>query len=212
MDPWLLRNAVWIATHCGFCLLCVFVIFLLLSKLWLWLVSRVAFAVWMSTTNSLIYHIFVTHGGEINLNWDQIIWKKPGSKSSPSPCRMNQAPTTGFEEDVGAKTTHHLMYPESAKDLDNTTSLVLIPFKTLDLQWILSALTTGTIKQWVRVCVWRVERIRQESSLQSADPTPREKNTSKEWNQSERTATLLKGAAGLSPKSFQHLLSFNISF
>ncbi|XP_040045091.1 CMP-N-acetylneuraminate-beta-galactosamide-alpha-2,3-sialyltransferase 1 [Gasterosteus aculeatus] len=60
--------------------------------------------------------------------------------------RMNQAPTTGFEEDVGAKTTHHLMYPESAKDLDNTTSLVLIPFKTLDLQWILSALTTGTIK------------------------------------------------------------------
>ncbi|TMS18132.1 CMP-N-acetylneuraminate-beta-galactosamide-alpha-2, 3-sialyltransferase 1 [Larimichthys crocea] len=59
---------------------------------------------------------------------------------------MNQAPTTGFEEDVGARTTHHVMYPESAIDLDNTTSLVLIPFKTLDLQWIISALTTGTIK------------------------------------------------------------------
>ncbi|XP_051925908.1 CMP-N-acetylneuraminate-beta-galactosamide-alpha-2,3-sialyltransferase 1-like [Hippocampus zosterae] len=60
--------------------------------------------------------------------------------------RMNQAPTTGFEEDVGARTTHHFMYPESAKDLDNATSLVLIPFKTLDLQWIISALTTGAIK------------------------------------------------------------------
>lgn len=61
--------------------------------------------------------------------------------------RMNQAPTTGFEEDVGSKTTHHIMYPESAIDLDNTTSLVLIPYKTLDLQWMISALTTGTIKQ-----------------------------------------------------------------
>lgn len=60
---------------------------------------------------------------------------------------MNQAPRSGFEEDVGTKTTHHLMYPESATDLDNTTHLVLIPFKTLDLQWIVSALTTGTIKQ-----------------------------------------------------------------
>ncbi|KAM9385337.1 CMP-N-acetylneuraminate-beta-galactosamide-alpha-2,3-sialyltransferase 1-like isoform 2-T2 [Pholidichthys leucotaenia] len=61
--------------------------------------------------------------------------------------RMNQAPTTGFEDDVGTKTTHHVMYPESAIDLDNSTSLVLIPFKTLDLQWVISALTTGTIKQ-----------------------------------------------------------------
>ena len=61
--------------------------------------------------------------------------------------RMNQAPIPGFEEDVGSRTTHHVMYPESAIDLENNTSLVLIPFKTLDLQWIISALTTGTIKQ-----------------------------------------------------------------
>ncbi|XP_054620384.1 CMP-N-acetylneuraminate-beta-galactosamide-alpha-2,3-sialyltransferase 1-like [Dunckerocampus dactyliophorus] len=60
--------------------------------------------------------------------------------------RMNQAPTAGFEEDVGSRTTHHVMYPESAIDLDNATMLVLIPFKTLDLQWIISALTTGTVK------------------------------------------------------------------
>ncbi|KAG5265009.1 hypothetical protein AALO_G00260440 [Alosa alosa] len=59
--------------------------------------------------------------------------------------RMNQAPTEGFEEDVGRRTTHHLMYPESAVDLDNRTCLILIPFKTLDLEWLISALTTGTI-------------------------------------------------------------------
>lgn len=66
--------------------------------------------------------------------------------ASSCPCRINEAPTTGFERDVGTRTTHHIMYPESAKDLDNTTNLVLIPFKTLDLEWMISALTTGTIK------------------------------------------------------------------
>ncbi|MBN3314635.1 SIA4A sialyltransferase, partial [Atractosteus spatula] len=59
--------------------------------------------------------------------------------------RMNHAPTFGYEKDVGSRTTHHLIYPESAKNLPNSTMLVLIPFKTLDLQWIISALTTGTI-------------------------------------------------------------------
>ncbi|XP_049606633.1 CMP-N-acetylneuraminate-beta-galactosamide-alpha-2,3-sialyltransferase 1 [Syngnathus scovelli] len=71
--------------------------------------------------------------------------------------RMNQAPTAGFEEDVGARTTHHLMYPESARDLDNATSLVLIPFKTLDLQWIISALTTGKIKHTYVPVMSRIE-------------------------------------------------------
>ncbi|XP_059899367.1 CMP-N-acetylneuraminate-beta-galactosamide-alpha-2,3-sialyltransferase 2-like [Gadus macrocephalus] len=64
--------------------------------------------------------------------------------------RMNQGPTQGFEDDVGARTTHHLMYPESAKNLDPKTSLVLIPYKILDLQWLLSAFTTGHIKQTYR--------------------------------------------------------------
>ncbi|XP_072530388.1 CMP-N-acetylneuraminate-beta-galactosamide-alpha-2,3-sialyltransferase 1-like [Salminus brasiliensis] len=60
--------------------------------------------------------------------------------------RINQAPTEGFEEDVGYKTTHHVMYPESAIDLNsNSTNLLLVPFKTLDLEWIISALTTGTV-------------------------------------------------------------------
>ncbi|KAK1173052.1 CMP-N-acetylneuraminate-beta-galactosamide-alpha-2,3-sialyltransferase 1-like [Acipenser oxyrinchus oxyrinchus] len=61
--------------------------------------------------------------------------------------RMNRAITAGYEKDVGSKTTHHFMYPESAKHLQANTSLVLIPFKTLDLQWLVSALTTGNITQ-----------------------------------------------------------------
>ena len=60
---------------------------------------------------------------------------------------MNQGPTQGFEDDVGARTTHHLLYPESARNLDLNTSLVLIPYKILDLQWLMSAFTTGHIKQ-----------------------------------------------------------------
>ncbi|KAJ8403066.1 hypothetical protein AAFF_G00359820 [Aldrovandia affinis] len=66
--------------------------------------------------------------------------------SSDFVIRMNQAPTLGYERDVGSRTTHHVLYPESAKNLPNDTSLLLIPYKTLDLQWIMSALTTGTIK------------------------------------------------------------------
>ncbi|XP_059899364.1 CMP-N-acetylneuraminate-beta-galactosamide-alpha-2,3-sialyltransferase 1-like isoform X1 [Gadus macrocephalus] len=61
--------------------------------------------------------------------------------------RMNGAPTKGYEEHVGKKTTFHIMYPESAVDLtDNRTHLMLVPFKTLDLQWLISAFTTGSIK------------------------------------------------------------------
>ncbi|PWA15308.1 hypothetical protein CCH79_00008587 [Gambusia affinis] len=57
--------------------------------------------------------------------------------------RMNAAPTKGYEEDVGTKTTHRVMYPESAVDLDNSTHLVLVPFKILDIEWLIGAFTTG---------------------------------------------------------------------
>ncbi|KAJ8358651.1 hypothetical protein SKAU_G00151760 [Synaphobranchus kaupii] len=60
--------------------------------------------------------------------------------------RMNKAITSGFEGDVGNKTTHHLVYPESAVDLRPGVSLVLLPFKLRDLQWVASALSTGEIK------------------------------------------------------------------
>ncbi|XP_029919339.1 CMP-N-acetylneuraminate-beta-galactosamide-alpha-2,3-sialyltransferase 1-like [Myripristis murdjan] len=59
--------------------------------------------------------------------------------------RMNGGHTQGYEADVGTRTTHHVMYPESAMDLGNTTHLVLFPFKTMDLRWLVSAFTTGSI-------------------------------------------------------------------
>lgn len=61
--------------------------------------------------------------------------------------RMNKAPTIGFESDVGSKTTHHFIYPESYRELAGNVSMVVIPFKTLDLRWVISALTTGTINR-----------------------------------------------------------------
>uniref|UniRef100_A0A8K9UIA8 CMP-N-acetylneuraminate-beta-galactosamide-alpha-2,3-sialyltransferase 1 n=1 Tax=Oncorhynchus mykiss TaxID=8022 RepID=A0A8K9UIA8_ONCMY len=76
--------------------------------------------------------------------------------------RMNKARTSGYERDVGSRTTHHIIYPESAIDLDNTTSLLFFPFKTLDLQWLPGAITTGpsicytmhfskiTLKLWIK--------------------------------------------------------------
>ncbi|XP_055076486.2 CMP-N-acetylneuraminate-beta-galactosamide-alpha-2,3-sialyltransferase 1-like [Misgurnus anguillicaudatus] len=60
--------------------------------------------------------------------------------------RINMGPTKGYEQDVGSKTTHRIIYPESAVDLDNLTHLVLVPFKTLDLHWLISAFTTKHIK------------------------------------------------------------------
>ncbi|KAF3707728.1 CMP-N-acetylneuraminate-beta-galactosamide-alpha-2,3-sialyltransferase 1 [Channa argus] len=62
--------------------------------------------------------------------------------------RINAGQTKGYETDVGNKTTHRIMYPESATDLDNTTHLVLFPFKIQDLEWLISALTTGFSGKW----------------------------------------------------------------
>lgn len=59
---------------------------------------------------------------------------------------MNKATTAGFEADVGNRTTHHFMYPESAVDIGPGVHLVLLPFKLRDLQWVASALSTGEIK------------------------------------------------------------------
>ncbi|KAG9281344.1 CMP-N-acetylneuraminate-beta-galactosamide-alpha-2,3-sialyltransferase 2-like [Astyanax mexicanus] len=59
--------------------------------------------------------------------------------------RINAGPTEGYERDVGSKTTHRAMYPESAVDIDNSTHFVLIPFKMIDLKWIVSIFTTKHI-------------------------------------------------------------------
>ncbi|NXP46425.1 SIA4B sialyltransferase, partial [Heliornis fulica] len=59
--------------------------------------------------------------------------------------RMNRAKIAGFELDVGMRTTHHFMYPESAVDLQPGVHLVLVPLKPLDLQWVASAFSTGEL-------------------------------------------------------------------
>ncbi|XP_041800057.1 ST3 beta-galactoside alpha-2,3-sialyltransferase 8 [Chelmon rostratus] len=66
--------------------------------------------------------------------------------SHNSVIRMNKAVTRGFEKDVGNRTTHHFLYPESAVDIRHGVSLVLLPFKLRDLEWLTSALSTGQIK------------------------------------------------------------------
>ncbi|KAG7257876.1 hypothetical protein CRUP_003154, partial [Coryphaenoides rupestris] len=60
--------------------------------------------------------------------------------------RFNKALTVGYEEDVGNKTTLHMMYPESSVDLDNNTHLMFVPIKTKDLQWLVKVLHPGFIK------------------------------------------------------------------
>ena len=51
---------------------------------------------------------------------------------------MNHGRTKGFEKDVGTRTTHHVLYPESAIDLADNTSLVFFPFKTTDFLWLIN--------------------------------------------------------------------------
>ncbi|XP_028260916.1 ST3 beta-galactoside alpha-2,3-sialyltransferase 8 isoform X2 [Parambassis ranga] len=71
--------------------------------------------------------------------------------------RMNKAMTRGFEKDVGNRTTHHFLYPESAVDIDHGVSLVLLPFKLRDLEWLTSALSTGQVKMTYMRVKERVE-------------------------------------------------------
>ncbi|XP_072288660.1 CMP-N-acetylneuraminate-beta-galactosamide-alpha-2,3-sialyltransferase 1-like [Eucyclogobius newberryi] len=58
--------------------------------------------------------------------------------------RINRGQTEGFEEDVGSRTTHRVMYPESASNLDDDTHMVMFAFKGRDLKWLLNALATSS--------------------------------------------------------------------
>ncbi|KAJ0055399.1 hypothetical protein NL108_016889 [Boleophthalmus pectinirostris] len=61
--------------------------------------------------------------------------------------RINLGMTNGFEKDVGTKTTHRVIYPESmGARLDNTTHLVFFPFKLKDLNWLAYWVTPGTVR------------------------------------------------------------------
>ncbi|XP_030002664.1 CMP-N-acetylneuraminate-beta-galactosamide-alpha-2,3-sialyltransferase 1-like [Sphaeramia orbicularis] len=60
--------------------------------------------------------------------------------------RINKGQTEGYEQHVGTRTTHRVMYPESASNISsNDTHIVLFPFKTKDLEWIIKATKTGLI-------------------------------------------------------------------
>ncbi|KAK5884046.1 hypothetical protein CesoFtcFv8_020312 [Champsocephalus esox] len=51
--------------------------------------------------------------------------------------RINKGPTIGYERDVGNKTTHRVMFPVSATNLDNSTHFVMFPFTIRDLEWLI---------------------------------------------------------------------------
>uniref|UniRef100_G3P243 ST3 beta-galactoside alpha-2,3-sialyltransferase 1 n=1 Tax=Gasterosteus aculeatus aculeatus TaxID=481459 RepID=G3P243_GASAC len=61
--------------------------------------------------------------------------------------RINKGRSEGFEADVGNRTTHRVMYPTSASQLDNTTHPVLFAFKMWDLGWITRVLSTQQSKK-----------------------------------------------------------------
>ncbi|XP_065137859.1 CMP-N-acetylneuraminate-beta-galactosamide-alpha-2,3-sialyltransferase 1-like isoform X1 [Paramisgurnus dabryanus] len=79
-------------------------------------------------------NLLKSHYGELIDNHDFVL-------------RINKGPTKGYERDVGSKTTHRIIYPESAVNLGNLTHLVLVPFKILDLRWLISVFTTKHIKR-----------------------------------------------------------------
>jgi len=59
--------------------------------------------------------------------------------------RINKGPTKGYEKDVGFKTTHRILYPESAVDLDDDTHLVLFRLNICYMQWLISTFNTRHI-------------------------------------------------------------------
>ncbi|KAM4827854.1 CMP-N-acetylneuraminate-beta-galactosamide-alpha-2,3-sialyltransferase 4 isoform 1-T1 [Thomomys bottae] len=71
--------------------------------------------------------------------------------------RLNNAPVSGYEGDVGSKTTMRLFYPESAHfdpKVENNpdTLLVLVAFKAMDFHWIETILSD---KKRVRKGFWK---------------------------------------------------------
>nr|QHH25919.1 sialyltransferase [Chelonid alphaherpesvirus 5] len=77
--------------------------------------------------------------------------------------RLNQAPTAGFEQDVGSRTTLRLFYPESAKFPPGFSPaaeehLVLMSFKPSDFHWLHSVMSghepPADSKFWQKVPRW----------------------------------------------------------
>ncbi|XP_062522232.1 CMP-N-acetylneuraminate-beta-galactosamide-alpha-2,3-sialyltransferase 1-like [Corticium candelabrum] len=59
--------------------------------------------------------------------------------------RANKSPTKGFERDVGALTTHQIVYPESADGYHPGATMLVLPFKEADIRWLASIFTTKNV-------------------------------------------------------------------
>ncbi|XP_032806252.1 CMP-N-acetylneuraminate-beta-galactosamide-alpha-2,3-sialyltransferase 1-like [Petromyzon marinus] len=64
--------------------------------------------------------------------------------------RMNNAPVQCFERDVGKRTTHRFVYPESFKeDIATGVGLVLMAFKSNDFLWLLNKLPNYNVSRFL---------------------------------------------------------------
>uniref|UniRef100_A0AAV2JNX1 Lactosylceramide alpha-2,3-sialyltransferase n=1 Tax=Knipowitschia caucasica TaxID=637954 RepID=A0AAV2JNX1_KNICA len=73
--------------------------------------------------------------------------------------RLNNAPVPGFQRDAGSRTTIRLVYPEgapsSAEEYKNTSTVALVVFKSLDLEWLTSVITKQPLSLWSKMWFWR---------------------------------------------------------
>lgn len=59
--------------------------------------------------------------------------------------RMNKVFMVGFEVDVGMKIIYYLVYFESFWELGDNVSMILVFFKIVDLEWVVSVIIMGII-------------------------------------------------------------------
>ncbi|XP_028655761.1 type 2 lactosamine alpha-2,3-sialyltransferase-like isoform X3 [Erpetoichthys calabaricus] len=66
--------------------------------------------------------------------------------------KMNNAPVSGYENDVGTKTTFRMAYPESLfispEDVDPKSTLIFMSFKPSDLHWMLQTLQNKNVSNF----------------------------------------------------------------
>ncbi|KAM9365065.1 ST3 beta-galactoside alpha-2,3-sialyltransferase 7 isoform 1-T2 [Pholidichthys leucotaenia] len=73
--------------------------------------------------------------------------------------RLNDAPVQGYERDAGSRTTFRLFYPEgaphSANEYTKTAMVILVAFKSLDLDWLASIITKQPLSFWSKLWFWK---------------------------------------------------------
>uniref|UniRef100_A0A8C5M0K1 Lactosylceramide alpha-2,3-sialyltransferase n=1 Tax=Leptobrachium leishanense TaxID=445787 RepID=A0A8C5M0K1_9ANUR len=73
--------------------------------------------------------------------------------------RLNNAPVTGYTQDVGNKTTIRMTYPEGApvskEEYLHSSLFVTVLFKSADFVWLQSVLKNETLSTWNRLFFWK---------------------------------------------------------